>query len=154
MMTTFSNPVDQAITSRKSVRAFLNTPVPEQTVRHLLEVACRAPSGNNAQPWWVMALTGEPLQSLTEVLVAEAVKLRSPDIKPNAYEYDYYPEKWIDPFLSRRRKVGFDLYAALNISKDNILGRQQQFEENYRFFWSACWSAGVYRSFYGARRAD
>lgn len=128
------NEVDAAIVSRKSVRGFLNKPVSKNMIEQILRVAARAPSGNNAQPWSVVVLAGDPLQQLTQALVAEAVKLRSPEVKPNAYEYDYYPEKWIDPFLSRRRKVGFDLYAKLGIAKEDVLGRQQQFEENYRFF--------------------
>ena len=133
-MTPVQNAVNEAIASRKSVRSFLDTPVEKSTLENILQVSSRAPSGNNAQPWSVEALTGAPLKQLTDKLVEEAMKMRSPQAKPSDYEYDYYPEKWIEPFLARRRKVGFDLYAKLGITKENLEGRQKQFEENYRFF--------------------
>lgn len=128
------NTTDQAIVSRKSVRGFLDKPVPREMVEHILRNAARAPSGNNSQPWSVSVLSGEPLKKLTDELVATAMKGRTGAEKSHAYEYDYYPEKWVEPFLSRRRKVGFDLYAKLGIAKEDIDGRQRQFEDNYRFF--------------------
>ena len=42
--------VDEAIMSRRSVRAFLPDPVDEQTIRDILTVGARAPSGTNMQP--------------------------------------------------------------------------------------------------------
>lgn len=47
---TIVNAVDQTITSRHSVRAFLNTPVDQNTLKDILTVASRAPSGTNTQP--------------------------------------------------------------------------------------------------------
>ncbi len=122
--------VDIAITSRRSIRGFLPKPVPRAVVEHILRVAARAPSGTNTQPWQVIALSGEPLSRLTTSLVQEAKAYASAP----AMEYSYYPDKWLEPFLSRRRKVGFDLYSALGVSKDDMAGRQRQFQENYRFF--------------------
>lgn len=51
--------VTEAIRSRSSIRAFAPTPVPEETIRELLELAVRAPSGGNIQPWRVYVVTGE-----------------------------------------------------------------------------------------------
>ncbi|MDQ5877356.1 MAG: hypothetical protein QG638_87, partial [Pseudomonadota bacterium] len=51
--------VDHAITSRRSIRSFLPTPVPKKTVEELLAIAARAPSGTNVQPWKVYALAGQ-----------------------------------------------------------------------------------------------
>ncbi len=51
--------VDEAITSRHSVRAFLDTPVPQQIIKDILKVASRAPSGTNTQPWKVYVVTGQ-----------------------------------------------------------------------------------------------
>ena len=50
--------VDDAITSRRSVRAFRPDPVARATVAHILRVAARAPSGTNIQPWKVWVATG------------------------------------------------------------------------------------------------
>ena len=60
--------VDDAIISRHSIRAFLNQPVDRAIVADILEVASRAPSGTNMQPWTVHVLTGEARQRLMEVL--------------------------------------------------------------------------------------
>ena len=54
--------VEEAITSRHSIRAFLPTPVPRATIEEILAVAARAPSGTNTQPWHVDVLTGEALR--------------------------------------------------------------------------------------------
>lgn len=129
--------VDEAITSRKAVRGYLPQIVPKNTIEEILEVAKRAPSGNNCQPWHIIVLTGKPLQEFTESLTAEvenAFKNGGVTDKSHPYEYQYYPQQWIEPFLSRRRKVGLDLYAAMSITKEDKLGRQKQFIDNFRFF--------------------
>ena len=95
---------EEAIASRRSVRAFLGTPVPRGTVERILDIAARAPSGTNMQPWRGYALTGEPLKRLSAALVAEALAGA-----PAESEYRYYPEAFFEPYLSRRRKVGWDL---------------------------------------------
>ena len=62
--------VDAAITSRRSVRAFLPTPVPRQTIEEILAVASRAPSGTNTQPWRVHVLTGAAKEALSREIRA------------------------------------------------------------------------------------
>ena len=62
--------VDTAITSRRSLRAFLPTPVPRQVIEDILAVAARAPSGTNTQPWKVHVLTGEAKAALTRDILA------------------------------------------------------------------------------------
>jgi len=77
--------VDDAIRSRKSVRRFLPTPVPAATVRHILQVSARAPSGNNVQPWRVYAVAGEPRQRLCDAIVQAATS--DPDRHQPEYAY-------------------------------------------------------------------
>ena len=62
--------VDAAITSRRSVRAFLPTPVPRETIEDILRVASRAPSGTNTQPWQVHVLMGAARQRLCDRISA------------------------------------------------------------------------------------
>ncbi len=62
--------VDSAITSRRSIRAFLPTPVPRATIEEILAVAARAPSGTNTQPWKVAVLTGAARQRLVDAISA------------------------------------------------------------------------------------
>ncbi|WP_420225468.1 nitroreductase [Pigmentiphaga litoralis] len=124
--------VDAAITSRRSVRAFLSTPVPEAQVRAILQVASRAPSGSNVQPWKVYVLTGDRLTTLSDAIVAV---YNDPDKAAAQSEpYAYYPRQWIEPYLARRRKVGWDLYGLLGIGKADKAAMHAQHGRNYRFF--------------------
>lgn len=122
--------VDEAIRSRKSVRRFLPKPVPESVVRHILNVSARAPSGNNVQPWRVYALAGESRAKLCDAIVDAAT--REPD--RHQPEYAYYPTEWVEPYLERRRRCGFGLYASLGIARDDKAAREHQMLRNYTFF--------------------
>lgn len=121
--------VEEAIRSRRSVRAFLPTPVEDETVARILELAARAPSGSNIQPWRVRVLRGAPLAAMTAELHALSL---SGD--RGAEEYAYYPRKWREPYLARRRKVGWDLYGALGIGKTETGRMRQQHARNFLFF--------------------
>jgi len=122
--------VTEAINTRRSLRAFLPMPVPDSVVREILTTAARAPSGTNMQPWRVYVLTGNTLQQLS---VAVCSAFDDPTIKPNS-EYDYYPSEWFDPYLARRRKVGWDLYGLLDIKKGDREKTHRQHRRNYEFF--------------------
>ena len=122
--------VDDAIRSRKSVRRFLPTPVPFEVVRHILDVSARAPSGNNVQPWRVYAVAGEPRARLCDAIVEAAVG----DPDRHQPEYAYYPTQWVEPYLERRRRCGFGLYATLGIARDDKVARERQMLRNYTFF--------------------
>ena len=121
--------VDAAITSRRSIRAFLPKPVPQADVEHLLNVAARAPSGSNIQPWKVHALAGVALKRLCDALMAE----HAAGITPES-EYQYYPRKFFEPFHNRRRKVGWDLYGLLGIAKGENERMRAQHGRNLIFF--------------------
>jgi nitroreductase len=124
--------VDAAITSRRSIRAFLPTPVPRATIEALLQVAARAPSGTNTQPWRVYVLTGAARDTLSARLCAAyddpAERAR------HVEEYAYYPTEWVSPYIDRRRKVGWDLYGLLGIAKSDKAGMHAQHRRNYEFF--------------------
>jgi nitroreductase len=124
--------VDHAMHSRRSVRAFLPKPVPRALVEEILAVASRAPSGTNIQPWKVHVVTGAAKERLTaDILRAHEDPAAA---ATHAEEYDYYPSKWVAPYLDRRRKVGFDLYALLGIEKRDIPRMRAQHGRNYAFF--------------------
>ncbi len=122
--------VDDAIRSRKSVRRFLPTPVPAPVVRHILEVSARAPSGNNVQPWRVYALAGAARDAFCD----EVVEAATNDPDRHQPEYAYYPTAWFEPYLERRRRCGFGLYATLGIARDDKAAREHQMLRNYAFF--------------------
>ncbi len=124
--------VDFAISSRRSIRAFLPTPVPREQVEAILAVASRAPSGTNTQPWKVHVLTGEAKARLTAAVLAA---YEDPAVAAtHADEWDYYPREWASPYVERRRKVGWDLYGLLGIAKADRARMHAQHGRNYRFF--------------------
>lgn len=131
-----SNAVDQAIESRQSIRQFLPTPLPRATIARLLEVASRAPSGTNTQPWKVYVLQGASRDSLTDKVCKAHDALRANPALAADYreEYDYYPEKWVSPYIDRRRENGWGLYGLLGIVKGDKDRMHLQHQRNYRFF--------------------
>ncbi len=128
--------VDAAITSRMSARAFLPQPVPRSTLEHLLAVASRAPSGTNTQPWRVYVLQGSARDTLVEKVCAAHDALRADPSLAEQYreEYDYYPEKWVSPYIDRRRENGWSLYGLLGITKGDKDRMHAQHQRNFRFF--------------------
>jgi nitroreductase len=124
--------VDAAITSRRSIRAFLPDPVAPEDIEKILEVSARAPSGTNTQPWKVYVLTGETKNRLSDAIVAAYT---DPALNSqHREEYAYYPREWVSPFIDRRRKVGWDLYSLLGLTRDNKAGMTAQHARNFRFF--------------------
>jgi nitroreductase len=124
--------VDAAITSRRSIRAFLDTPVERDEIARILDVAARAPSGTNIQPWKVVVLTGAARQRVSDAILA--VNADPEQARQHSEEYPYYPREWVAPYIDRRRKVGWDLYGLLGLSRDNKAGMAAQHARNYAFF--------------------
>jgi len=122
--------VEHAITSRRAIRAFLPDPVEPALLRRILEVAAQAPSGTNMQPWKVRVIGPESRARLEPALIAA---LDSPDL-PAEEEYRYYPASFREPYLSRRRKVGWDLYGLLGVKRGDLEGMKRQTAGNLRFF--------------------
>jgi nitroreductase len=123
--------VEEAMLSRRSLRAFRSDPVPRETVERILALASRAPSGTNIQPWHVTVVAGEARARLTQAMYAEFMERGEEAWKR---EFDYYPSKWREPYLSRRRKIGWDLYGLLGIGKGERERTHRQHARNYLFF--------------------
>ena len=125
----FISAIDSVIRNRRSIRRYLSTPVPKETVREILELAARAPSGTNVQPWKVYALSGK-----NRDVLCEAVTEKFMTGGDEGVEFDYYPKEWVEPWLSRRRKIGFDLYTLLGIAKGDKDAMKKQSARNFCFF--------------------
>ncbi|MFM8667083.1 MAG: nitroreductase [Betaproteobacteria bacterium] len=124
--------VEAAIVSRRSVRAYRPLPVPRELIERILNLAARAPSGTNTQPWKVTVLTGASKDALSDKILAA---YNDPAERAQHTEaYDYYPAQWVSPYIDRRRKIGWDMYGLLGLTKDNKAGMQEQHAQNYRFF--------------------
>ena len=123
--------VKEAFVSRRSVRRFLPDSVSKEEIENILEGAAFAPSGHNIQPWHVYVVQGKKKLSMTNSII-EAIKDGSAKEMKN--EFDYYPTEWFEPFVSRRRAVGFELYNLLGIGRDDFEARDKQMQENFHFF--------------------
>ncbi len=122
--------VSEALASRISARAFLDKPVEKEKIVAILEGAARAPSGGNLQPWHVWVIAGEEMKRF-KALIVEKMKTTPAGEET---EYQIYPPNLKDPYRSRRYKCGEDLYATINIGRDNKPGRLMQLAKNYQFF--------------------
>ena len=120
--------VFNAVAGRRSVRAFLPTAVSRTTVEEILTRAARAPSGTNSQPWQVHAVAGEARDRVSRAVMDAAQSDRTCE------EYPYAPQPLPEPYLSRRRKVGYDLYATRQIDRSDHAARRRAFLRNFEFF--------------------
>lgn len=118
--------VTEAVRSRSSIRAFLDKPVDVDTLRRLLETAARAPSGGNVQPWRVFLLQGDAMERFRTFLAG-----RSGREEP---AYEIYPEGLKEPYRSSRYKVGEDMYALLEIPREDKSARFSWIARNFDFF--------------------
>ena len=128
--------VDEAITSRMAVRAFTQQAVPRQTLEELLQVASRAPSGTNTQPWKVYVVQGASRNALVDKVCAVHDAIRDNPALAAEYQeqYDYYPAQWFSPYIDRRRENGWGLYGLLGIGKADRDQMHLQMQRNFRFF--------------------
>ena len=128
--------VDDAICSRHSVRAFLDTPIETQVIKDILAVASRAPSGTNTQPWKVYVVTGQKRAELISRVCSAQIELyQNPELAAQYKEtFAYYPETWISPFIDRRRENGWGLYGLLGIQKTEREKMAAQQLRNFQLF--------------------
>jgi len=119
-----------------SVRAFMPQAVERAVIEQILQVASRAPSGTNCQPWKVYVLQGTSRATLVEQVCAthDAIRANPALAAEYAEEYDYYPQKWVSPYIDRRRENGWGLYGLLGIGKADKDKMHQQHQRNYHFF--------------------
>jgi nitroreductase len=121
--------VFEAMATRRSVRGFLPDPVPRATIEAILAAASRAPSGSNIQPWKVRVTTGAEKARLTAALRAAhdaGAKVER--------DYHYYPRNWREPYLARRRKIGWGLYQLAGVAKGDHAAGHEQRARNFDFF--------------------
>ena len=128
--------VDHAITSRMSARAFTQQEVSRELITEILQVASRAPSGTNTQPWKVYVLQGATRDSLVDKVCAahEAMRANPELAKQYTEQYDYYPAQWVSPYIDRRRENGWSLYGLLGIGKADKDRMHEQQQRNFKFF--------------------
>jgi nitroreductase len=122
--------IQQAVASRHSIRAFLPTPVDPATIRKVLTLAARAPSGVNLQPWFIDVLAGDALAALR----ARIQQIIAEGGAPEPAEYAIYPADLHSPWRERRFEVGEAMYARLGIPREDKPARRRWFARNFDFF--------------------
>ena len=118
----------EAVTSRRSIRAFTDRPVDQQTIEQILSDASRAASGTNIQPWHLTVLQGDAQQDLIDAVQAAF------DAGNSETDDKYYPSEFVEPYLARRRKIGWDMYGLLGIERGERDKMAAQHRKNYEFF--------------------
>ena len=122
--------VTDAIKSRRSIRAFLDKPVEKSLMEEILKQAARAPSGGNLQPWRVYAISGE----VRDQLVNTVSEKQATNPVGDGSEYNIYPPDLSDPYRSRRRDVGNQLYQLIGIPREDKAAKFAQLAKNFQFF--------------------
>jgi nitroreductase len=120
--------IRELVGGRRSIRQFLDKPVDDQLVLEILRTASRAPSGQNMQPWFVHMVTGKTRDRLCEEVIGAADRGERSD------EYDYFPREFREPYISRRRKVGYDLFSVYGIERQDLAGRKRALLRNFELF--------------------
>lgn len=119
-----------AITSRHSVRAFLDKPVSKETIESILTTAQQSPSGGNVQPWHVYVTGGEDREAFLEKVRASVREFPAGE----ADSPDIYPKGLKEPYKARRAQCGYDMYSALGIPKEDKMAGIIQVMKNFEFF--------------------
>jgi nitroreductase len=126
--------VEQAVVSRKSVRAFTPQQISLEEIRTILDIARHAPSGGNLQPWKMIIVSGDELKAVAAL--GQATVAANP--RGEVGDHPIYPAKVEEPHRSRRFKVGEDMYAILGIPREDKFARLGQMAQNYQFFGAPC----------------
>ncbi|MEO1650896.1 MAG: nitroreductase [Pseudomonadota bacterium] len=122
--------VGEAILTRRSVRGYLDKPVAKETVEAILNIAARAPSGSNIQPWQVHVVA----RAKRDEIVSAVLEAAQSETNDHEAQYQYYPQAWREPYLARRRATGWGLYGTLGIEKGDKPRMREQLLKNYAFF--------------------
>ena len=120
--------ISKVVRERSSKRNFLPDVVSIDVVREIIRDASRAPSGTNTQPWKVTCVTGETKKKLTNA-VLEAAETGNAKL-----EYEYMPSKLKEPYISRKRAVGYALYELYGVKRDDYPARKAAGLRNFEFF--------------------
>lgn len=120
--------VEEAIATRRSVRGFLNTPVPRELMENIFTTAQLAPSNCNAQPWQVYVASGKTRDALRETFVKNATT----GVKPNSDFH--YRNKFEGVRRERQVECAVALYKTMGIGRDDTEGRARAGLRNFQLF--------------------
>ncbi|MEZ0356209.1 nitroreductase [Mycobacterium sp. SA01] len=115
--------LDQVVRARRSTRLFHSgRPVQRADVLEALDLARRAPSNSNSQPWHLVFASGPALDRLVAALV-NASRDREPAIPPLPAEFE-----------NAKFALGEQLYGSMGIARDDVDSRRRAVAFNWRFY--------------------
>lgn len=118
----------EAIYSRRSVRGFLDKPVPRETMNRIFEIAQQAPSNCNVQPWKVYVASGALKDRLREQMYNNTAN----GVEPNP-DYEYRGD-FKDEYRTRQVECAVALYKTMGIERHDREGRKYAVLRNFEFF--------------------
>jgi nitroreductase len=118
----------EAINTRRSVRGFLDKPVPRETMNRIFEIALQAPSNCNVQPWKAYVASGE----LKDRLKRQMYDNTANGVQPNP-DYEYRGD-FKDEYRTRQVECAVALYSKMGIERHDREGRQYAVLRNFEFF--------------------
>ncbi|MBM4451999.1 MAG: nitroreductase [Chloroflexi bacterium] len=101
----------EVISQRRSIRAFKPNPVPQKVLKEIVELALRAPSWANTQPWEFAIVGGKKLEEVREGFMARSSDIPNPDVP--------IPKEFPEPFNTRRRAVGASVFEIKGIGRED-----------------------------------
>lgn len=119
-----------ALSSRRSIRAFASSAVPETTVRDILHAARLSPSGGNLQPWRVYVLMDRARSAFGQRIA----DLLTDYPEGQGGEVEVYPADLPEPYRTHRRRLGELLYASIGVDRQDRESKLRHFARNYDFF--------------------
>ncbi len=120
----------EAVTSRRSIRQFIDKPVEREKLERVLEKAQLAASGGNVQPWEAIIVTGQPLAEITAKIKEKA---KAAPLGENI-EYAIYPEGLAGRHEDQRRAVGKAMFDSIGLAREDKAGRIAQMQKNWDSF--------------------
>ncbi|MFO7558455.1 MAG: nitroreductase [Desulfobacterales bacterium] len=121
----------ESIKTRKSIRKFKSDPVGKSTIREILEIASRAPSAENTQPWEFTVITGELLDRLREENVK---KIKAFSVPPKEMEYLMVERPKGSIYRERQIAIAKKLFKLMDIPRENLEKRASWLERGFRYF--------------------
>ena len=117
----------EAINSRKGIRGYKPDPVPKEVLKEILEIANRAPSGMNIQPWEITVIAGEVLEKIKQANVEKfnSGEAPRPDVIRGGYTGRY---------RERQVAIAVQLFKLMSIAREDTEKRTEWMRRGFRFF--------------------
>ncbi len=123
--------LQDAINGRRSIRGYLDKPIPKETLSKILEVATRAPSAENSQPWEFYVIAGETLDKLRQ---ANVEKIQNFEMPPEDMHHLLVEKDKESVYRKRQVDIAKELFVSMGIEREDKVKRSEWMERGFRYF--------------------